>query len=86
MEGIENILKCGQSHFINDKGDNIFALEFEICGGIDSLEELQLHKNPQVYELVFMILETYYNIEMGDSSNLMELITTSAESGVNPNF
>jgi hypothetical protein len=40
MEGIENILKCGQSHFINDKGHNLFALELEICGGIDKLEDL----------------------------------------------
>jgi len=40
MEGIENILRCGQVHFVNDKGENMFALELEICGGIDKLEEL----------------------------------------------
>lgn len=40
MEGIENILKKGQSHFINENGDNEFALELEICGGVDKLEDL----------------------------------------------
>lgn len=40
MEGVENILKCGQEHFLNALGLNEFALALETCGGLDQLEEL----------------------------------------------
>jgi hypothetical protein len=43
MEGIENILKAGDKDFRNASNENIFALEFEVCGGVDKLEQLQLH-------------------------------------------
>ena len=43
MEGIENILKAGDKDFRNANNENIFALEFEVCGGVDKLEQLQLH-------------------------------------------
>ena len=40
MEGIDNILKTGQQHYINADGINEFVLELEKCGGIDKIEEL----------------------------------------------
>lgn len=45
MEAIENIFKMGAKEFINEEGQNSFAHEFELCGGVDRIEELQLHKN-----------------------------------------
>lgn len=35
MEGIENILKAGDKNFLNANNENTFALEFEVCGGVD---------------------------------------------------
>lgn len=75
MEAIENIFRIGEKEFINEDGQNLFALEFELCGGVDRLEELQLHKNHQVYEKAIGILETYYATEgMNDAENLVEQI------------
>jgi len=39
LEGLENVLSCGDQHF-NQGGNNLFALEFEREGGLDSLEFL----------------------------------------------
>lgn len=71
MEGIENILKTGQEHFIGKNGENLLAAELEACGGVDYLEDLQLHKNHEVYERAVRILETYYNLEVGGEDDLM---------------
>lgn len=65
MEGIENFLKMGQQHFIGKDGENLFALELERCGGVDMLEDLQTHKNREIYERAVRLLETYYNLEVG---------------------
>lgn len=63
MEGIENLLKAGQDHFMNGQGLNEFALVFETVGGLDKLEALQLHKNHSIYERAMTILEQFYNEE-----------------------
>jgi hypothetical protein len=39
LEGLENVLVCGEKNF-NQSGNNLFALEFEREGGLDSLELL----------------------------------------------
>ena len=39
LEGLENILNCGEKNYSKD-GNNLFALEFEREGGLDSLEYL----------------------------------------------
>lgn len=81
MEGIENILKMGAKNFINDTGDNMFAIQFELCGGVDKLEELQMHKNHQIYEKAVSLLESYYSTEAEGTDNLMDVITQSQSSG-----
>jgi len=45
MEGLENFLRCGKANFLDENGENKFALALEMCGGIDKLEALQTHKN-----------------------------------------
>jgi len=35
MEGISNILKCGKTDFLNSESNNSFAVELEMCGGVD---------------------------------------------------
>ena len=41
LEGLENVLKCGEEFYKNQNGDNEFALVFEQLGFIDDLENLQ---------------------------------------------
>jgi len=40
MEGISNILKCGKTDFPfpNSESYNSFAIELEMCGGVDKIE------------------------------------------------
>lgn len=63
LEGIENFLKIGKLHFLDEKGENKFAILLEVCGGVDRLEALQTHKNHEVYERALRLLETYYSID-----------------------
>ena len=60
LEGIENFLKNGKTHFLDELGENKFAIMLEICGGVDRIERLQTHKNHEVNERSLRILETYY--------------------------
>jgi importin subunit alpha-1 len=45
LEGVENILACGQANFVNEEGDNRFAIHMEQAGCLDDLEALQAHPN-----------------------------------------
>ena len=40
LEGIENILSCGQQNFMNEEGENMFAIQMEQAGCLDDLEQL----------------------------------------------
>lgn len=40
LEGLDNILKAGQSHFIHQGQDNKFALVLENEGGLELIEQL----------------------------------------------
>jgi hypothetical protein len=50
------------------------------------LEELQLHKNHEIYERAVRLLETYYNLEVGGEDDIMQMINEHEASGMNPNF
>ena len=54
LQGIDNVLKCGQEHF-TERTDgekfNKFAIMAESCGLCDDLEDLQYHKSPGIYNL-----------------------------------
>lgn len=49
LEGLENILKAGQEHFAMQGGENRFALQLENDGGLELIEQLQMHPNHQIY-------------------------------------
>jgi len=59
LEGLENILKCGQRNLQVD-GSNPFVVIVEVCGGVDKIEELQKHENHKIYDVAVKILETYF--------------------------
>ena len=40
LTGIQNILEIGKQYFLQDDGNNLFALELEQCDGLDTIENL----------------------------------------------
>ena len=66
LEGIRNCLQVGQKHFLDDNGENPFTIVIEECGGLDTIEDLQTHKNMHVYELTLEIIENFFQVEEVD--------------------
>ncbi len=40
LEGLENVLACGEKNYKNQQDENQFALTFEEMGFLDDLENL----------------------------------------------
>ena len=55
LQGIDNVLKIGSEHFMEEAETvgkyNKFAIMAEACGLCDDLENLQYHKNAGIYGL-----------------------------------
>ncbi|CAI2363828.1 unnamed protein product [Moneuplotes crassus] len=69
LEGIIKCLEAGKRGFINENGENEFALIVDNCGGLSTIESLQIHQNQYVYELCCKILDGYF-IEDEDNSSV----------------
>jgi len=79
MEGINRILKHGQENFKTEQGTNPFADIVEECGGLDKLEQLQGHPNTNIYEKARTIIESYFEVEEDENSQLIQLIKDSVQ-------
>jgi hypothetical protein len=66
LEGLENILSAGQTHYVKLGQDNHFALTLENEGGLELIEQLQMHPNHQIYNRALKILEEFYQEEDDD--------------------
>jgi len=71
IEGIENILKCGQRN-LNDQGRNPFVAAVEMCGGVDKIEDLQRHENHKIYDMAVKILENYFGVDDDEEEPMAE--------------
>ncbi|OIV91678.1 hypothetical protein TanjilG_26531 [Lupinus angustifolius] len=62
LEGLENILKVGESEkSLGNTGDvNLYAQMIDDAEGLEKIENLQNHDNNEIYEKVVKILETYW--------------------------
>lgn len=62
LEGLENILKVGESEKNQgNSGDvNVFAQMIDDAEGLEKIEYLQSHDNNEIYEKAVKILETYW--------------------------
>ncbi|KAA8494268.1 Importin subunit alpha-1 [Porphyridium purpureum] len=61
LEGIENILRVGEKEREAHNGlTNEFCTLVEQCGGVDKIEGLQLHSNPDIYEKAVKIIEAFF--------------------------
>eukprot|EP00192_Tetraselmis_astigmatica_P003312 CAMPEP_0117681070 /NCGR_PEP_ID=MMETSP0804-20121206/18746_1 /TAXON_ID=1074897 /ORGANISM="Tetraselmis astigmatica, Strain CCMP880" /LENGTH=589 /DNA_ID=CAMNT_0005490723 /DNA_START=113 /DNA_END=1880 /DNA_ORIENTATION=- len=71
LEGLENILKVGES--MKEQGlttTNVFADMVDEAEGLDKIEGLQNHENQDIYEKSVKVLETYFDIDDGLDENL----------------
>ena len=75
LEGISNILECGEQHFKNAQGENEFAIVMEQEGCLDKLEELQTHPNYNIYNQALKIIETHFNEE--EDNGLLQALNTA---------
>ena len=86
LEGLENILKVGQQHFTRAGVDNKFALVLENDGGLDLIEELQMHSNHQIYNRALRILEEYFQAEDDELLGVQSQATPGAPTPGHFNF
>lgn len=63
LEGLENTLACGQKHYLNEDGENIFTIILEQQGCLDDLENLQTHANHNIYTQALKIIDKYFSSE-----------------------
>ncbi|XP_073272597.1 importin subunit alpha-4-like [Primulina huaijiensis] len=70
LEGLENILKVGETDKENGLNDgiNIYAQMIDDCEGLDKIENLQSHDNTEIYEKAVKILEKYWAEEDEDQN------------------
>ncbi|KAH8953121.1 hypothetical protein BDL97_08G006700 [Sphagnum fallax] len=71
LEGLENILKVGESEkdLGNSSGINLYARYIDEAEGLEKIETLQTHDNNEIYEKAVKILETYW-LEEDEDENL----------------
>lgn len=62
LEGLENILKVGESEkSLGRTGDsNLFAQMIDDAEGLEKIENLQSHDNNEIYEKAVKMLEAYW--------------------------
>jgi hypothetical protein len=68
LEGLENILKVGDSDAKASGGRNQYADYIEEAEGLDKIEQLQVHQNVDIYEKAVKILELYFAAEEDDQN------------------
>ena len=73
LNGVDNILKLGQSDATISGSPNLYALKVEECGGLDKIEYLQGHQNEKIYKKAFQIIEKYFNQEEDDTGLLPQV-------------
>ncbi|KAI7733487.1 hypothetical protein M8C21_033727 [Ambrosia artemisiifolia] len=68
LEGLENILKVGESEKnLGRSGDtNLYAQMIDDAEGLEKIENLQSHDNNEIYEKAVKLLETYWVEEEDD--------------------
>jgi ribosome assembly protein YihI (activator of Der GTPase) len=73
LEAFENTLRCGQNNFLDQNGDNRFAILMEELGLLDDLENLQQHPNHNIYNAALKIIGNYFNEEETEDPIMMAL-------------
>jgi len=71
LEGLENILKMGEKESkATGSPYNEMAAAVAESGGLTKLENLQNHKQEDIYEKVVKMIETYFGVDEDDSTTM----------------
>jgi len=62
LEGIQNILKCGQRN-LNADGTNPFVAVVEMAQGVDRIKGLQRHDTSKVSDMAVTILRNFFGLQ-----------------------
>lgn len=62
LESLENILRLGEKE-PDAEGNNPYAIEIDLCDGVEKIEELQLHENNDIYQCAMNILRRFFQGE-----------------------
>ena len=61
LDGISNLLKMASA---NDNDLMALTSQIEECGGLDRIEEMQNHRNEEIYKLAYDIIDRYFTDEV----------------------
>ncbi|KAK4704992.1 importin subunit alpha-6/7, partial [Phenoliferia sp. Uapishka_3] len=70
LDGLENILKVGESDKEQTGGANQYALFVEEAGGMLSIHNLQHHENLEIYKKCFHLMDTYFPEDDGEDTGI----------------
>jgi importin subunit alpha-1 len=62
LEALDNLLRVGEKD-AQRTGNNEVAEQIEECHGLDKIMNLQRHRNTEIYQKAFKILESYFETE-----------------------
>lgn len=65
MDGLNNMLRMAEGH------SQDVANLIEECGGLEKIEQLQVHENVEIYKLAYEIIEQHFSDEVLYHSNLL---------------
>lgn len=68
LNGLENILRLGETDSKAHGTVNPFAVIIEECYGLDKIEFLQSHENMEIYQKAFDIVDRYFGSEEEDAT------------------
>ncbi|KAK3739880.1 hypothetical protein RRG08_020323 [Elysia crispata] len=68
LNGLENILRLGETEAKRGNGVNPYTEMIEMCYGLDKIEFSQAHENLEIYQKAFDIIERYFGTEEEDKS------------------
>jgi importin subunit alpha-6/7 len=76
LEAVTAILQQGVENVEAGRAED-FCQKFEEAGGVDTLEELQMHANTDIYSKAVGIIEKFYGVEEDDDENAAPAVGTS---------
>ena len=69
LEGLENILRVGKDEAQKlGQTDSEYRQAVEAAGGLDKIEQLQAHAQPEIYEKANQMIEQYFGYAEADQS------------------
>lgn len=75
LEGLGCVLRVGNVCIEREEAENPYTRIVEECGGLVTLEKLQMNPNNNIYNKALKIIETYFGVEEDESKGLIDLIT-----------